>query len=155
MRNSNRAYDWSAAVSVGPFDLAPGASYHCAFAMLGGTSAANFEADADSAQSWYDHVLAVRENEGVSGARARVDLVCSPNPFGRNVSISFQVPAAGRVRVQVFDVTGRTVATLIDQDLAPSQVRADWTPGRLANGIYLLKVSQPDGTSTSKLMLLR
>jgi uncharacterized repeat protein (TIGR01451 family) len=154
-RNSNRAYDWSICASVGPFDLSPGNTYRAAFAFVGGISAANFAENADSAQSWYDHLLAVSERGGVNAVRDAAALACVPNPFSRAVQIAYNVPVAGHVRAQVFDVTGRTVAVLADGEMKAGRIETSWKPGHLANGIYLLKVVLPNGTASQKLMLLR
>jgi hypothetical protein len=154
-RNSSRDYDWSICATVGPFDLPAGGTYKCAFAFVGGTSAANFAENADSAQSWYHNLLGVSEREGVTGTRNAARLDCAPNPFSRSVQISYNVPVAGLVRAQVFDVSGRTVAVLADGPAAAGKVQTVWKPGNLANGVYLLKVVQSDGTASEKLMLLR
>jgi hypothetical protein len=153
-RNSSRSYDWSAGVSVGPFSLAPGADYHCAFAVVGGTSAAEFEAHTDSAQSWYDRGLGVKADAGLSGVRPDISLTCAPNPFNRTLGVSFQVPVAGRVRASVIDVTGRVLATLVDGELPAGRFATSWQPGELAEGIYLLQVRQPAGATTVKLTRL-
>ncbi|MCX6841413.1 MAG: C25 family cysteine peptidase [candidate division WOR-3 bacterium] len=154
-RNSNRDYDWSICASVGPFDLAAGETYKCAFAFVGGISAANFAENADSAQSWYDNLLGVSGREGVALARDAARVACVPNPFSRSVQIRYNVPVAGRVRAQVFDVSGRSVAILADGEMAAGKVETVWKPGNLANGVYLLKVVLPNGTASEKLMLLR
>ena len=154
-RNSSRDYDWSICASVGPFDVPAGQTYRCAFAFVGGTSAANFAENADSAQSWYDNLLGVSEHEGVSGARGAASLACVPNPFSRSVQIRYNMPVAGRVRAEVFDVSGRAVAVLADGEAAAGKVETVWKPANLANGVYLLKVVLPNGTVSQKLMLLR
>jgi hypothetical protein len=154
-RNSSRNYDWSVVTSVGPFDLPVGESYRCAFAFVGGASVAAVEENADSAQSWFDRSVGVREDEGVTRARDARGLVCQPNPFSRSVRVSYVMPRAGHARAEVFDVSGRSVATLVDRELAAGKVEATWTPRNLANGVYLLKVDLPDGTVNEKLMLLR
>jgi len=153
-RNSNRNYDWSICASVGPFDIAQGESHRVAFAFVGGTSAAEFAANADSAQAWYDGHTGAAETEAVTAAAA-AGLACSPNPFTRLVHISYQVRSAGRVRAEVFDVSGRSVATLVDRPMAAGKVDVVWSPNRLANGVYLLKVALPGAAVTKKLMLLR
>lgn len=154
-RNSTRSYDWSVLTSVGPFDLAPGASYRCAFAFVGGTSAAQFEAHADSAQSWYDNFTGVAEPSPRASASRLSGVICRPNPFSRSVKIGLQVPVAGLVSVQVCDVAGRVLTTLSDGHLAAGPVEFEWRPMGLANGVYLLKVRQPGATTTEKLTLLR
>ena len=154
LRNSNRPYDWSVAVSAGPFDLPAGATQRVAFAYLGGNSAASFEENADSAQSWYDNNAAVFEPPEPR-PREQAGITCSPNPFTRAVNVRCQVPVAGRVKVEVFDISGRTVATLLDGDVAAGRINTEWKPGEVANGVYLVKVSLSGSTLTEKLMLLR
>jgi hypothetical protein len=155
LRNSSRDYDWSICASVGPFDLPAGETYRCAFAFVGGTSAVNFAENADSAQSWYDYKLSVSERAVVSEVRGAIALTCVPNPFSRSVRIRYNVPVAGRVRAEVFDVSGRAVALLANGEVAAGKVEAVWKPADLANGVYLLKVVLPNGTISRKLMLLR
>ncbi len=154
-RNSNHSYDWSICASVGPFDLPAGETYRCAFAFVGGTSAANFAENADSAQSWYDNLLGINDRGRVSGIRDAASVVCAPNPFSRSVQIRYNVPIAGRVRTEVFDVSGRTVAVLANGETTAGKVETVWKPTDLANGVYLLKVVLPNGTISRKLMLLR
>jgi hypothetical protein len=155
LRNSDRDYDWSIVASVGPFDLPAGQTYRCAFAFVGGASAADFAENADSAQAWYDYKLGVSDRAGVSAVRGAASLACVPNPFSRSVQIRYNVPVAGRVRAEVFDVSGRAVAVLADGKAAAGRVETVWKPGNLANGVYLLKVVLPNGTVSEKLMLLR
>jgi hypothetical protein len=154
-RNSNRAYDWSAAVSAGPFDLDPGETYYCAFAVLGGVSAADFDVNADSAQSWFDRSIGIEDNSGPSLDREGLRVRCVPNPFQRSLTLCFNVPVAGRVSATVFDITGREVARLLDNELPAGQVQARWNPGTASEGVYVLKVTEPAGTTTEKLILLR
>ncbi|MBM3313156.1 T9SS type A sorting domain-containing protein [candidate division WOR-3 bacterium] len=154
-RNSSRNFDWSVCASVGPFDLPAGGRYRCAFAFIGGTSADNFAENADSAQSWYENLLGMSEPGGMARNRDAAQLRCAPNPFSRSVRISYTVPAAGLVRAQVFDVSGRSVAILADGPAPAGEAKAIWHPGNLANGVYLLKVALPNGTVSEKLMLLR
>jgi hypothetical protein len=87
-------------------------------------------------------------------------LVTSPNPFATATSLSFTIPASGRVRLAIFDVTGRMVASLIDGDLDPGLVTIGWngTGARgvsLESGVYFCKISLNGQTiSTGKLLLV-
>ncbi|MEO0077969.1 MAG: C25 family cysteine peptidase [candidate division WOR-3 bacterium] len=154
-RNSNRNYDWSVGTSVGPFDLAPGASQRVAFAFVGGISEANLSANADSAQSWYDRNTGIFEEEQNPGLSETHTVICTPNPFWNKGRISYQARVPGRVLVQVFDVTGRNLATLADGPVAAGRHEANWSATGLAGGVYLVKVTQSDGTTTAKLLLAR
>ncbi|MEO0082284.1 MAG: C25 family cysteine peptidase, partial [candidate division WOR-3 bacterium] len=152
--NSNRAYDWSLCVSAGPFNLPVGASYRFAVAFVGGTSGANIRANADSAQAWYDRNTGIFEQPS-PGLRDALGLTCVPNPFTRTVNIRMQLPSAGHIKLQVFDISGREIANLMDQERGAGKIEAIWNPKGLANGVYLVKASLPDGSVTEKLMLLR
>jgi YVTN family beta-propeller protein len=99
--------------------------------------------------------VGTREGGGVNATRDAARLACAPNPFTRSVHVSFMVPAAGSIRAQVFDVSGRRVAVLADGPAKAGKVDTDWTPHNLANGVYMLKVELPNGSRTEKLMMLR
>lgn len=154
-RNSNRNYDWSVAVSVGPFNLNPGETQRVAFAFVGGTSAADFETNADSAQSWFDSNVGIADEKGASEPRGIPGISCIPNPFAHTVLVNYHLAQAGRVRAEVFDVTGRSVATLFDQVMEPGKLEFRWDAGYLASGVYLLRLDSPTGSETQKLVIKR
>jgi hypothetical protein len=74
-----------------------------------------------------------------------------PNPFRTFTSIAFVLPAAGPARLQVVDLLGRRVATLVDGALPAGPHRFDWD-GRRAGGeaappgIYVLRLAAGGGT---------
>lgn len=83
-----------------------------------------------------------------------------PNPFNPTTSIRFEVPVAGHVSVQVFDLTGRLVRTLVDGslDAAPQVVPWDGSDDagqRVASGAYYCRVTTLSGAATAKMMLLK
>jgi hypothetical protein len=78
-----------------------------------------------------------------------------PNPLGAgNASVRFTLPQEGRVRVQLFDASGRLVEAPFDGDLAAGMHRIEW-PSRAANGTYFVKVRQGMDVSSSKLTIQR
>jgi hypothetical protein len=83
-----------------------------------------------------------------------------PNPFGSATRISFSLPQRGHAKLTVFDVTGRVVRVLVD-DEAPAGTRvANWdgrdASGRsVASGIYLVRLESADGARTAKVARLR
>ncbi len=64
-------------------------------------------------------------------------LGCRPNPFNPRTVVTVTLPAAGRARLDVCDVRGRRVDTLLDGDLTAGEHRVAWAP-RLPSGVYLL-----------------
>ncbi|MEZ4387979.1 MAG: T9SS type A sorting domain-containing protein [Candidatus Krumholzibacteriia bacterium] len=84
----------------------------------------------------------------------------APNPFNPRTDLRFEVPQAGRVRLELFDVRGRRVARLVDAELPAGEHRTEWN-GRDGNGrevpsgVYLARLRTAQGTVTTKLMLAR
>jgi hypothetical protein len=81
-----------------------------------------------------------------------------PNPFNPSTVISFSMPVAAQARLEVFNVLGKKVKTLIDQYLPAGEYQAYWD-GTLADGsraasaMYLYRLTA-DGFSVSRKMLL-
>ena len=74
-------------------------------------------------------------------------------------SIEFELPSAGRLRVAVFDVRGRLVARPVDADRPAGRQAVAWngegTSGRVAPGIYFVRLEALDRVETSRLVRLR
>jgi hypothetical protein len=64
----------------------------------------------------------------------------SPNPFGDMTSIRFGIPEAGRVRIGMYDVSGRLVAEIADRQYPAGYHSIDWTNnGSIGTGLYFLR----------------
>ena len=63
-----------------------------------------------------------------------------PNPSRGAAVVPYAVPAAGRVRVSLFDLLGREVAVLADAEHAAGGHAAQVPSGRLASGVYVVRV---------------
>ncbi len=72
-----------------------------------------------------------------------------PNPFNPSTTVRFQLPAASRVTLKIFDVLGREVATLVQSDLPAGYHQTVWngaddSGARVSSGMYLLTMqAQP------------
>jgi len=78
---------------------------------------------------------------------ARLSARAFPNPFMRSTAISYAVPSAGRIRVQVFDAAGRLVTTLVnaEQGVGVHSVRFSGFGCAASAGVYFAQVAiQPD-----------
>jgi hypothetical protein len=63
-----------------------------------------------------------------------------PNPFNPTTTISYQLPENSRVTLKVFDLLGREVATLVNEQRAAGGYRAEWNAARCASGVYLVRL---------------
>ncbi len=82
-------------------------------------------------------------------------LSVSPNPFNPMTEVFFRVPVDGRVRLTVYDVKGRSVATLVDADMSAGAHAVTWSAGQTAGGVYFARLEAPGVVETSKLILLK
>lgn len=64
-----------------------------------------------------------------------------PNPFNPGTTISFIIPHSSFVDVTVYDVLGREVITLVNEEKAPGRYQVPWDARDLAGGVYFLRLS--------------
>lgn len=92
---------------------------------------------------------------GVSSASlAALRLAAAPNPARDGTSIAYAVPRPAHVRMSVLDVQGRTVASLLDENVPAGAHDLPWAArtshgDRLAPGVYLVQLDA-DGTRVTK-----
>ena len=85
----------------------------------------------------------------------------SPNPLATVGSLSFTTARAGFVRVQVFDVRGRSVRNLVDAPNQPAGRHAfaldgrDDAGARLPPGVYCYRVLTPENATTGRFLVVR
>lgn len=84
-----------------------------------------------------------------------------PNPFNPTTNINFSLPAAGNVKLTVFDITGKTLAVLVNSKLNTGSYSYDWDASQYTSGVYLYKIefigSNNDAgfTQTKKMVLIK
>ncbi|HSG29094.1 MAG TPA: alpha-amylase family glycosyl hydrolase [Candidatus Krumholzibacterium sp.] len=98
--------------------------------------------------------------EPVPDARSgRIESI-SPNPFNPSTTIRFRTTREGRVRLTIFDVSGRSVRTLVDRTLTEGVHEVRWDgrndEGRTAaSGVYFLRMEAGGDSDSRRLVLLR
>ncbi len=83
-----------------------------------------------------------------------------PNPFNPVTELGFQLPTAGSVRLEVLDVTGRLVRTLVNGPMTEGAHTAMWdgtneTGESVASGIYLYHLKGNEWNETKRMVLIR
>ncbi|HMQ81025.1 MAG TPA: T9SS type A sorting domain-containing protein, partial [Ignavibacteria bacterium] len=78
-----------------------------------------------------------------------------PNPFNPVTNIKFNLPKSGYVKLVVFDIMGREVATMLNENMNAGSYTADFDASRLSSGIYFYKLVTADFTDTKKMMLVK
>lgn len=78
-----------------------------------------------------------------------------PNPFNATTSISFQVPHASDVTLEVFNILGQKVATLIDGRMETGTHTVSWDASSNSSGVYFYKLTAGDLVYSKKMSLLK
>ncbi len=82
-------------------------------------------------------------------------LVNYPNPFNPATTIEFHVNAAGPVKLDIFDVLGQHVATLMDGPLNAGAHHAEFSGANLPSGMYFYQLRAADQILTRRMMLVK
>ncbi|MBN2600619.1 MAG: T9SS type A sorting domain-containing protein, partial [Candidatus Marinimicrobia bacterium] len=78
-----------------------------------------------------------------------------PNPFNPRTTIVYQLPKAEFVNVTVYDISGRQIASLVNEQKAAGTYRIAWEPHTLASGIYLIRIQAGHFVSIQKCMMMK
>jgi spore coat protein A, manganese oxidase len=78
-----------------------------------------------------------------------------PNPFNPGTTIAYDLRDAGHVTIEVFNVLGEKVATLVNADMKAGRYTLNFNASNLASGVYVYKITANEFTSLKKMMLMR
>ena len=78
-----------------------------------------------------------------------------PNPFNPSTTINYSIPKSGLVTIKIYDILGREVKTLVNEEKNAGNYNVEFNAGRLASGIYLYRMSAGSFEETKKLILIK
>ncbi len=78
-----------------------------------------------------------------------------PNPFNPETKISFNVPKAGSVKLTVFDMLGREMVVLVNEDLAAGTYRINFNAAEFSSGVYFYRIEANGFSDVKKMMLVK
>jgi hypothetical protein len=83
-----------------------------------------------------------------------------PNPFNPSTTIEYEVPTAGQVKIEIFNLLGEKVATIVDEQREPGFYTVQWNGHDhnghlLGSGVYLYRLKSASFTNVKKMVLLK
>ncbi len=78
-----------------------------------------------------------------------------PNPFNPSTNIRFSIPAAGMVKMNVFDALGRKVESLVNETMNAGTYEVSFNASKLSSGIYFYTIETGNFTATKKMLLVK
>ncbi len=78
-----------------------------------------------------------------------------PNPFNPNTTIEFYLPKTSNVTLNIFNILGEDVTTLVSDKLTPGSYKYEWNASNLSSGVYLYRLKAGEYVETRKMVLMR
>jgi beta-N-acetylhexosaminidase len=110
----------------------------------------------------YNRIMALKQRivTGISGITLTsvpidFDLRNFPNPFNSTTTISIQIPERQRVSLKVFDLLGREIGTLLEDELPAGTRLISWNANDLSSGIYIAQIRTNKQVRSIKMLLMK
>ncbi|MBC8255983.1 MAG: T9SS type A sorting domain-containing protein [Candidatus Marinimicrobia bacterium] len=101
-------------------------------------------------------IVANSQNEIPTSLPARYNLSSAyPNPFNPVTTLTLTMPEAGDVNVQIFNLHGQIVNTLLSGYKSANKYSLEWNASNVPSGIYFIKAEVGGFSETQKLMLIK
>jgi len=78
-----------------------------------------------------------------------------PNPFNPETSIRYSIPIQSHVTIKIYDVLGREVTTLINEEKSVGNYEVKFNSTQFASGVYFYRLQADDYTATKKMIVLK
>jgi len=78
-----------------------------------------------------------------------------PNPFNPLTIVDYRLSIRGKVRLSVFDLLGREVAVLRDEEMPAGRYSVEWNASGISSGVYLYRLQAGGVVQTRRMVLLR
>lgn len=99
-----------------------------------------------------DPSLSVSKNDGKTPL---IEVRLYPNPFREQVRIEYTLPHSGNVRIEIFNMQGQILTTLVDELQSAGSHTIQWNPENIKAGTYITHVRINGATSHSLLLLMQ
>ncbi len=78
-----------------------------------------------------------------------------PNPFNPSTKINFSVPEKSQVKLTLYDILGRELSVIFDDEVNPGVKEIEFNGSNLSSGVYLVRMSSNNYQKTIKITLLK
>jgi fibronectin type 3 domain-containing protein len=120
--------------------------------------AVNAREESDWSENWTFTALSTVTSVGVISGEIPVAFLLHqnyPNPFNPATTVQFSLSFESDVRLEIYDVLGNLVSTLIDRRLHAGTYSIVWNASGMPSGVYFSRLHTTDYTATRRLLLLK
>jgi len=151
-------------LSTGPFSMALGDTQETVVALVGGTGSTNINsitilrANTDSVRQFFSNLTGIVTEVQEQTATVPTSIALEqnyPNPFNPRTDIRFQISVVGMVKLKVFDLLGREVATLVNEKKEPGSYTVTWDAEGYSSGVYICTLTADSHFRSMKMLLVK
>lgn len=96
------------------------------------------------------------DRNGLSNTPLKFDLYQNyPNPFNPVTIIKYDIVKVQDVKVTIYDILGREVKTLVNEQQQPGSYTIKWDASNVSSGVYFYQLKSKDYINTKKMILLK
>lgn len=78
-----------------------------------------------------------------------------PNPFNPSTKINYSIAAAGIVTIKIYDILGREISTLVNEEKSAGKYEVNFNASPLASGVYFYQIKAGGFVSSKKMILIK
>ena len=78
-----------------------------------------------------------------------------PNPFNPTTTISYQLPKSSFVKLAIYDINGRLIETLVNENRNSGYYTVGWTADKVCSGIYFYRIDAGEFTCVKKCLVVK
>ncbi|MFA5831866.1 MAG: T9SS type A sorting domain-containing protein [Bacteroidota bacterium] len=115
---------------------------------------------ASSIEYWRDTILITVDNPTSVAWNETIPLKFSleqnyPNPFNPSTTIRYALPSSAHVKLAIYDILGREIATLVNEEQSAGWKEVQWNASSVSSGFYFYKLSVGSFVETKKMMMVK
>lgn len=78
-----------------------------------------------------------------------------PNPFNPTTNVRFEIPQFRHVQINIYDILGREVVNLVNEELQPGTYEVDWDASNYPSGVYFYTLTTSNFKETRKMIITK
>jgi hypothetical protein len=145
--------DISNVTSEGPFNIPAGAVHSTVFAIGAAPDLEQLRTSFASARAKISIISGVSDNKIVPLTYSLEQNY--PNPFNPNTTISFRLAEKGTTTLKVYDILGKEISTLVNEELGAGEHKVIFNAANYASGVYFYRINSGTFTQSRKMILLK
>lgn len=123
------------------------------FAIAAGTDGNDLIANMNDAVTKYNTITSVESDNSLPSSYSLAQNY--PNPFNPSTKIDYQIPESGFVAVKVYNLLGKEVTSLVNEEQSAGKYTLNFNGDGLSSGVYFYKIQSGSFNETKKMILIK